>query len=100
MRVNPEEMVEEEEVELNEMRVNPEEMVEEEENELNELYFTKDQERTRGGPSPPPRTPLPITSSSGNLDSTLHCTALTQTKRLRKEFKYILIHNNTLQSFV
>ena len=27
------------------------------------------------------------------------CIALTQTKRLRKEIKYILIHNNTLQSF-
>ena len=35
MRVNPEEMVEEEEVELNYMRVNPEGMVEEEEVELN-----------------------------------------------------------------
>jgi len=30
----------------------------------------------------------------------LHCIALTRTKRLRKEIKYILIHNNTLQSFV
>ena len=38
--------------------------------------------------------------SSGNLHSILHCIALTQTKRLRKELKYILIHNNTLQSFV
>ena len=38
--------------------------------------------------------------SSGNLHSTLHCIALSQTKRLRKELKYILIHNNTLQSFV
>ena len=26
-----------------------------------------------------------ITSSSGNLHSTLHCSALTQTKRLRKD---------------
>ena len=38
--------------------------------------------------------------SSGNLQSTLHCIALTQNKRLRKEIKYILIHNNTFQSFV
>ena len=30
----------------------------------------------------------------------LHCIALTQTKRLRKELKYILIYNNTLKSFV
>ena len=37
MRVNPEEMVEEEEVELNELGVNPEEMVEEEEVELNKM---------------------------------------------------------------
>ena len=37
--------MEEEEVELNMMRVNPEEMVEEEENELNEFYFTKDQSK-------------------------------------------------------
>ena len=36
--------------------------------------------------------------SSGNLHSILHCIALTRTKRLRKEIKYILIHN-TLQSF-
>ena len=35
MRVNPEEMVDEEEVELNKLGVNPEEMVEEEEVELN-----------------------------------------------------------------
>ena len=32
--------------------------------------------------------------------STLHCIALTQTKRLRKEINYVLIHNNTLQSLV
>ena len=38
--------------------------------------------------------------SSGNLHSSLPCIALTQTKRLRKEINYILIHNNTLQSFV
>ena len=42
-----------------------------------------------------------ITSSSGNLHSTLSmCIALAQTKRLRKELKDILIYNNTLQSFV
>ena len=38
--------------------------------------------------------PFNITSSSGNLHSTLHYVALTQTKRLRKESKNILIHNN------
>ena len=38
--------------------------------------------------------------SSGNLHSTLHYIALNQTKRLKKKIKYILIHNNTLQSFV
>ena len=37
---------------------------------------------------------------AGNLHSTLHCIALTRTKRLRKEIKYSLIHNNALQSFV
>ena len=72
------------------------------------------------GPSPPPpttcATPEGGTHGGGsfnitstyislpqaiyNLHSTLHCIALTQTKRLRKEIKYILIHNNTLQSFV
>ena len=65
---------------------------------------------TRGGRAPRPPLRLPqlregglmewdfnITSSSGNLHSTLHCIALTQTKRLRKELKYILIHNNALQ---
>ena len=31
--------------------------------------------------------------SAGNLQSTLHFIALTQTKRLRKELIYILIHN-------
>ena len=57
-------------------------------------------------PHPPIRVPslrggsFNITSSSGNLHSTLHCIALTRTKRLRKKLKYILIHNNTLQSFV
>ena len=63
----------------------------------------------RGGPEPPgPPTRVPseggglmggsfnITSSSGNLHSTLHCIALTQTKRLRIELKNILIHKNTL----
>ena len=30
----------------------------------------------------------------------LHCIALTQTKKVRKELKDILIYNNTLQSFV
>ena len=38
--------------------------------------------------------------SSGNLHSILHCIEITLTKRLRKEIKYILIHNNTLLSFV
>ena len=41
-----------------------------------------------------------ITSSSGNLHSTLHWIALTQTERLRKELKFFLINNNTLWSFV
>ena len=31
---------------------------------------------------------------------TLNCIAVTQTKRLRKEINYILIHNNTLKNFV
>ena len=72
------------------------------------------------GPSPPPpttcATPEGGTHGGGsfnitstyislpqaiyNLHSTLHCIALTQTKRLRKEIKYILIYNNNLQSFV
>ena len=43
---------------------------------------------------------LLLPQAAGNLYSTLHCIAITQTKRLRKEIKYILIHNNTLQSFV
>jgi len=43
---------------------------------------------------------LHLPQAAGNLYSTLHCIALTQTKRLRKEIKYILIHNNILQSFV
>ena len=30
----------------------------------------------------------------------LHCIAFTQIKRLRKEIRYVLIHNSTLQSFV
>ena len=34
--------------------------------------------------------------SSGNLQSTLHVITLTQTKRLRKEIKYILINNKAL----
>ena len=42
----------------------------------------------------------PLAPHWGNGIFILHCIALTQTKRLRKELKYILIHNNTLQSFV
>ena len=41
-----------------------------------------------------------LNNSSGNLHSTLHCIALTRPKRFRKEINYILIHHNTLQSFV
>ena len=55
-------------------------------------------------PGPPYAWPLwggrsfNITSSSGNLHSTLHCilsicTRSPNTKRLRKELKYMLIHN-------
>ena len=71
----------------------------------------------RGGRAEPPtlallsptRTPLRGGGSSGVLlilhlpqaiYILLHCIALTQTKRLRKELKYILIHNRALQSFV
>ena len=75
---------------------------------LNILFFGSNQGRTRVGRAPrPPSTRVPsgggsvnITSSSGNLHSTLHCIALTQTKRLRKEINYILIPNNTHRSFV
>ena len=35
-----------------------------------------------------------------HFPSSMHYIALNQTKRLRKKIKYILIHNNTLQSFV
>ena len=66
----------------------------------------------RGGaepPGPPTRAPswggssVNITSACISLPQAiyiLHCIALTQTKRLRKEIKCILIYNNTLQCLI
>ena len=72
------------------------------------------QKGKRGVHGPPTRAPLSgggaRMGGSFNITSVpflrqytlniLHCIALTQTKGLRKEINYVLIHNNTFQSLV